>query len=193
MFLNEKASPLRQKEEQIFLQRGKEPHTKGCRVTLLIYRYESLMNENIIHIFLWFYAWIWSISRGENERDKHCGWHCYCDVTNNCIYDGIIQFIYFPLIVPIKRWHFPSICSLLMFYVLLFSRVCVLLSKRANFSQCSRGRELGSQTLYHSVAIFLLVPTKGKCCSLSLKSDAGPTHRWLRAHIFQRSYHLPGT
>lgn len=135
MFLNEKALPLRQKEELIFLQRSKNPRTKEHRIALLIYHYEPLMNENIIHIFLWFYAWLWSISRGGNERDKHCGQHCYFDVTNNCIYDGIIQFIYFPLIVPIKRWHFPSVCSLLMFYVLLSSRVCGLLSKRANFSQ----------------------------------------------------------
>ena len=135
MFLNEKALPLRQKEELIFLQRSKKPRTKEHRIAFLIYHYEPLMNENIIHIFLWFYAWLWSISRGGNERDKHRGQHCCFDVTNNCIYDGIIQFIYFPLILPIKRWHFPSICSLLMFYVLLSSRVCGLLSKRANFSQ----------------------------------------------------------
>lgn len=104
----------------------------------------TLMNENIIHIFLWFYAWLWSISRGGHERDKHRGAHCYFDITNNCIYDGIMQFIYFPLRVPIKWWHFPSGCSLLMFYVLLSSRGCVLFSKRANFSQCEREEKLAS-------------------------------------------------
>lgn len=152
----------------------------------------SLTNENIIHFFLWFYAWIWSISREENETDKRCGWHCCFDVTNNCIYGGIIQFIYFPLIVPIKRWHFPSICSLLMFYVLLFSRVCVLLSKRANFSQCSGGREVGSQSLCCSVAVFLLVPTKGECCSLSLKGNVTPLHRWQRLTLFRVPTTSPG-
>lgn len=192
MFLNEKSLSLRQKEEQIFSQRGREPRTEECRPTALIYHYESLMNENIIHIFLWFYAWMWSISRDENERGKRRGWHCYSDSTNNCIYDGIIQYIYFPLIVPIKRWHFPSICSPLMFYVLLFSRVCVLLSKRANFSQCYQGREVGSLSFYYLIAIFVLFPTQAKCCSFSLRGNVTHTHMLLIAHVFRNSYPRPG-
>lgn len=75
-------------------------------------------------------------------RGKRRGRHCCFDVTNNCLYDGIIQFIYFFIRVPVKRWHFPRAGSLLMFYVSLLSRICVLLRKKANFSQCSREGEL---------------------------------------------------
>lgn len=145
------------------------------------------MNENIIHIFLWFFAWLWSISRGGNERDEHCSWHCYFDITNNCIYDGIIQFMYFLLIVPIKRWHSPSICCLFVFYVLLFSRVYVLSSKRANFSAFE---EKGSWlsvfpplNCYYSVR-----PHKSKTRFFFFKGKCHPhTPTLLRAHVFQNS------
>lgn len=118
------------------------------------------------------------------------GWHCYFDIANNCIYDGILQSVYFALVVPIKRWHFPSVCSLLVFYVLLSSRVCVLLSKRANFSQWCRGGEAGS-VFYPSMVIFLLVLRKAECGSFSVKRNATHRHAFLIARVFQSSYHQP--
>lgn len=72
--------------------------------------------------------------RREGKRQAP-GPHCCPDVTNSCIYGGIIQSGSFSRTVPIKRWHFPRAGSPLMFYVLLLSRICVLLSKKANFSQ----------------------------------------------------------
>lgn len=150
LFSNEKTLPLRQKKRTHILREKQKPSLWRMQdITRLIYHYEPLMNENIILLFLQFYAWLWSISRGGSERDKRCGWHCSFDITNNCIYDGIIQFIYFPPLVPIKRWHFPSLCSLLMFYVLLSSRACVLLGKRANFSQWNRGGDAGTLSITH--------------------------------------------
>lgn len=67
-----KALPLRQKEEPICLQRGKKTSYQRMEDNIANISLRTLMNENI-HIFLWFYAWLWSVSRGRNERDKHCG------------------------------------------------------------------------------------------------------------------------
>lgn len=99
---------------------------QGSEGAWLIYHQESPWMKIVFLFSCDFDAGLWDVLRRKNKRGECWAWPVYSDITNNGIYDGIIQFIYFPLKVPIKRWHFPSLCSWLMFYVFLSSRVCVL-------------------------------------------------------------------
>lgn len=110
------------------------------------------------------------------ERGKRRGWHCCSDVTNSCMYGGILQSISFSVTVLIKRWHFPRAGSPLMFHVLLLSRICVLLSKKANFSQRAEDGE----------SAFCLWRTR--CCS-----PGGPHRGRAPFFFFKGKCHPHGT